>query len=58
MKRKRAAFVITREQAQHFDGRRAWSARYDVIDFNMGRPIHSNMSVAPPWAKRLNAKTR
>lgn len=26
--------------------------RYDGIDFQMGRPIHSEMSVAPPWAKR------
>lgn len=26
--------------------------RYDSIDCAMGRPIHPNMSVAPPWAKR------
>jgi len=25
--------------------------RYDSIDYQMGRPIHKNMSVAPPWAK-------
>jgi hypothetical protein len=26
--------------------------RYDGIDRAMGRPIHKDMSVAPPWAKR------
>jgi hypothetical protein len=26
--------------------------RYSGIDFNMCRPIHPQMSVAPPWAKR------
>lgn len=26
-------------------------SRYDSIDYMMGRPIHENMSVAPPWAK-------
>ncbi|GGC90791.1 hypothetical protein GCM10010994_55730 [Chelatococcus reniformis] len=25
--------------------------RYDAIDFHIGRPIHRDMSVAPPWAK-------
>lgn len=28
------------------------SRRYDSIDLAMTRPIHPNMSVAPPWAKR------
>ena len=27
-------------------------SRYDSVDAAMCRPIHSNMSVAPPWAKR------
>lgn len=26
--------------------------RYDSIDYAVGRPIHPQMSVAPPWAKR------
>lgn len=26
-------------------------SRYDSIDEQMGRPIHKDMSVAPPWAK-------
>lgn len=26
--------------------------RYDSIDLAMQRPIHPQMSVAPPWAKR------
>lgn len=26
--------------------------RYDGIDRHMCRPIHKDMSVAPPWAKR------
>lgn len=26
--------------------------RYDSTDYAMGRPIHKDMSVAPPWAKR------
>lgn len=28
-----------------------FSHRYDSIDRAMARPIHENMSVAPPWAK-------
>jgi hypothetical protein len=28
-----------------------WSTRYNHIDFASGRPIHPNMSVAPPTAK-------
>jgi hypothetical protein len=27
------------------------SHRYDSIDRHMGRPIHKQMSVAPPWAR-------
>jgi hypothetical protein len=26
-------------------------SRYDSVDYMMGRPIHKDMSVAPPWAK-------
>lgn len=26
--------------------------RYNGVDASMCRPIHSGMSVAPPWAKR------
>lgn len=26
-------------------------SRYDSADYQMGRPIHRDMSVAPPWAK-------
>jgi hypothetical protein len=25
--------------------------RYDGVDYHMGRPIHKDMSVAPPWAR-------
>lgn len=28
-----------------------YTHRYDGIDYTMGRPIHKNMSIAPPWAK-------
>ena len=28
-----------------------YTRRYDGIDYTMQRPIHSDMSVAPPWAK-------
>ena len=28
-----------------------YSRRYDSIDLQMLRPIHENMSVAPPWAQ-------
>ena len=28
-----------------------YSHRYDGIDAYAGRPIHGQMSVAPPWAK-------
>lgn len=32
--------------------------RYDGIDHTMSRPIHKDMSVAPPWAKlRIVAAT-
>lgn len=30
--------------------------RYDSLDFHAGRPIHKDMSVAPPWAKLRIAK--
>lgn len=30
--------------------------RYDGLDATMGRPIHKDMSVAPPWAKRRIVK--
>jgi len=30
--------------------------RYDGIDYTMSRPVHKNMSVAPPWAKRRIVK--
>lgn len=58
MRRKRAVYVITRQEAKAFHGRRAWSARYDSIDVAMGRPIHADMSVAPPWATRLTKRNR
>lgn len=29
-----------------------FDCRYDSLDRMMGRPIHTDMSVAPPWAKR------
>jgi hypothetical protein len=32
------------------------SHRYDGADSWMGRPIHPDMSVAPPWAKRRIVK--
>ena len=28
-----------------------YNSRYDSIDLMMNRPIHKDMSVAPPWAK-------
>lgn len=48
--RRRGVFV-TRDDDPMF-GRRAWSSRYDAVDRAMTRPIHRDMSVAPPWAKR------
>lgn len=30
-----------------------YSRRYCMDDVNMNRPIHKDMSVAPPWAKRV-----
>jgi hypothetical protein len=38
------------------DGKRFWTHRYDDIDAMMRRPIHENMSVAPPWAERVFLK--
>jgi len=29
-----------------------YQLRYDYLDYAMTRPIHKDMSVAPPWAKR------
>lgn len=40
----------------HYDpmfGHRVWTRRYDSIDVRMGRPVHADMSVAPPWARRI-----
>jgi len=34
-------------------GEREWTQRYNGIDYSMGRPVHKNMSVAPPWAKKI-----
>lgn len=34
-------------------GLRQWDDRYDGIDRAMMRPIHKDMSVAPPWAKSV-----
>jgi len=31
-------------------------SRYDSLDHAMGRPIHKDMSVAPPWAERRIVK--
>lgn len=33
-----------------------YDTRYDSIDASMCRPIHPDMSVAPPWAKLKIAK--
>lgn len=51
MAHKRAVYVT--EETDPIFGRRAWSSRYDSVDRAMQRPIHRNMSVAPPWATRL-----
>lgn len=34
-----------------------YAHRYDGADSHMGRPIHPEMSVAPPWATRHIVKT-
>ena len=34
------------------------SHRYDTVDVQAMRPIHPNMSVAPPWAKRKIVKIK
>lgn len=28
-----------------------FDSRYDSLDRHMGRPVHKDMTVAPPWAK-------
>jgi hypothetical protein len=33
-----------------------YAYRYNAIDHAMCRPIHRNMSVAPPWAKMKIAR--
>ena len=33
-----------------------YSNRYDGIDHTMCRPIHKDMSCAPPWAKQRIVK--
>jgi hypothetical protein len=37
-----------------------YTARYSAIDYHCGRPIHPQMSVAPPWARAriVRAKRR
>jgi hypothetical protein len=32
---------------------RAWPTRYDNIDWHSGRHVHTNMTVAPPWAEKV-----
>lgn len=34
-----------------------YTHRYDTCDYWAGRPIHRDMSVAPPWAKLTIIKT-
>jgi len=55
-RRKRAVYVT--ERSDPMFGRKAWSGRYDAIDHKMLRPIHKDMSVAPPWARRLRRRHR
>ena len=43
------AFRFSVEYVSEFGGH---ASRSDATDYAMGRPIHLNMSVAPPWAKR------
>jgi hypothetical protein len=31
----------------------SYKYRYDYLDFAQSRPVHKDMSVAPPWAKRV-----
>ena len=54
--RKRAVYVTERDDPMF--GRKAWSGRYDYLDWVMTRPIHPEMTVAPPWAKRLTKRNR
>lgn len=35
-----------------------YSYKYDTVDYWMTRPIHKNMSVAPPWAKMVIVKSK
>ena len=35
-----------------------YNKRYDSVDEIVGRPIHSEMSVAPPWSKMKIVKIR
>lgn len=53
MKRRSGLFVT--DESDPIFGARAWTARYDAVDYMAMRPIHRNMSVAPPWAKRVRA---
>jgi len=55
-KRRRAVYVTTADDPMF--GRKAWSARYDSLDRMASRPIHEDMTVAPPWAKRLRKRDR
>lgn len=49
MVRKLLAFFGYKIQYVHEWG--VWDHRYDAIDLAMSRPIHRQMSVAPPSAK-------
>lgn len=52
MIRRRKCVYVTLEDDPMF-GLRQWGCRYDSIDRVMMRPIHKDMSVAPPWAKAV-----
>ena len=55
---RRTRHVYVTEPNDPVFGRKAWSARYDELDRMAGRPIHAEMTVAPPWAKRLTRRNR
>lgn len=47
------SFVYKTNSDDPMFGEKEWSRRYDSLDRQATRPIHKNMSVAPPWAKRI-----
>ena len=45
------AVWTTVDEVGSYNVEKTYMTRYSALDAKMGRPIHIDMGVAPPWAK-------